>query len=115
MVSKDITNVVLVVQQDQPSLIKVTKQLEEAGHVVRAYSNGREACTAISSGINYKLGIFDVVCGDIHGEHLLNLSKTKNPEVPVIIYTGYNIPNLPLADELIPKPMNIMTVARKYI
>ena len=65
--------------------------LEEAGHLVTLYRNGREAFDDINAGLRYELAIIYLSLPEYGGDDIISISKKLNPQVPVISISGYNM------------------------
>lgn len=64
-------------------------ELEVNGYSVILCRDGREAVQLIEDGIKYHLALIDLSLPEITGEEVVRVSKTINPQTPVITTSCY--------------------------
>jgi len=79
---------ILVVEDDAGSRLTLCGILEDAGYEVTGVEKGTEALEVIKDG-NFNVIITDIKLPDVGGMSVLELAKEINPDVAVIIMTGY--------------------------
>jgi len=79
---------ILVVEDDVGSRLTLSGILEDAGYEVTGVDKGAEALEVIKDG-NFNVIIADIKLPDVGGMSILELAKEINPDVAVIIMTGY--------------------------
>jgi signal transduction histidine kinase len=79
---------ILVVEDDAGSRLTLCGILEDAGYEVTGVEKGTEALEVIKDG-NFNVIITDIKLPDVGGMSILELAKEINPDVAVIIMTGY--------------------------
>jgi len=79
---------ILVVEDEAGSRLTLSGILEDAGYEVTGVEKGTEALEVIKDG-NFNVIITDIKLPDVGGMSVLELAKEINPDVAVIIMTGY--------------------------
>ena len=79
---------ILVVEDEVGSRLTLGGILEDAGYEVTGVEKGTEALEVIKDG-NFNVIITDIKLPDVGGMSVLELAKEINPDVSVIIMTGY--------------------------
>jgi signal transduction histidine kinase len=79
---------ILVVEDEAGSRLTLSGILEDAGYEVTGVEKGAEALEVIKDG-NFNVIIADIKLPDVGGMSILELAKEINPDVAVIIMTGY--------------------------
>jgi signal transduction histidine kinase len=79
---------ILVVEDDAGSRLTLCGILEDAGYEVTGVEKGTEALEVIKDG-NFNVIITDIKLPDVGGMSVLELAKEINPDVAVVIMTGY--------------------------
>jgi len=79
---------ILVVEDEVGSRLTLCGILEDAGYEVTGVEKGTEALEVIKDG-NFNVIITDIRLPDVGGMSVLELAKEVNPDVAVIIMTGY--------------------------
>jgi signal transduction histidine kinase len=79
---------ILVVEDEAGSRLTLCGILEDAGYEVTGVEKGTEALEVIKDG-NFNVIITDMKLPDVGGMSVLELAKEINPDVAVIIMTGY--------------------------
>jgi CheY-like chemotaxis protein len=106
---------------DEPKLAEVNKRiLEDLGYRVESYSNSQEAIEKIRNNINsYDLILTDKTMPNISGFDIIREVKLLNPQMSVIIYSGYaddsdlkQCKELAI-DEIMIKPINMHRLTQK--
>lgn len=84
-------NTILLVDDD-PELLAVTRSLlEQFDYLVFACKNGERAQYVFENGPKVDLLLTDLQMPGISGEELAHRLTAQNPELPVVIYSGYNV------------------------
>ena len=79
---------ILVVEDEAGSRLTLCGILEDAGYEVTGVEKGTEALEVIKDG-NFNVIIADIRLPDVGGMSVLELAKEINPDVAVVIMTGY--------------------------
>jgi signal transduction histidine kinase len=79
---------ILAVEDEVGSRLTLCGILEDAGYEVTGVEKGTEALEVIKDG-NFNVIITDIKLPDVGGMSVLELAKEINPDVAVIIMTGY--------------------------
>ncbi|NWF91676.1 MAG: response regulator [Syntrophaceae bacterium] len=79
---------ILVVEDEVGSRLTLSGILEDAGYEVTGAEKGTQALELIKGG-NFNVIITDIRLPDVGGMSILELAKEVNPDVAVIIMTGY--------------------------
>jgi len=79
---------ILVVEDEAGSRLTLCGILEDAGYEVTGVEKGTEALDVIKDG-NFNVIITDIRLPDVGGMSVLELAKEVNPDVAVIMMTGY--------------------------
>jgi signal transduction histidine kinase len=79
---------ILVVEDEVGSRLTLCGILEDAGYEVTGVEKGTEALEVIKDG-NFNVIITDIKLPDVGGMSVLELAKEINPDVAVVIMTGY--------------------------
>ena len=79
---------ILVVEDEVGSRLTLCGILEDAGYEVKGVEKGTKALEAIKDG-NFNVIITDIRLPDVGGMSILELAKEINPDVAVIMMTGY--------------------------
>jgi len=79
---------ILVVEDEVGSRLTLCGILDDAGYEVTGVEKGTEALEVIKDG-NFNVIITDIRLPDVGGMSVLELAKEVNPDVAVIIMTGY--------------------------
>ena len=90
---------------------------EQLGRHVICYESGREAIDAVENDMAYSLAFVDLSLPDIGGDEVINVSKRKNPNTPVVCISRYDY--LPKgANETLIKPFwpsDIERIINRYL
>jgi two-component system NtrC family response regulator len=79
---------VLVVDDDSNALFTISQLLRDEGYTILTASYGKEALEIFKKNF-IKLVISDIKMPDLNGLDLLTELKSINPDIPVILLTGY--------------------------
>ncbi|MBM4277528.1 MAG: hybrid sensor histidine kinase/response regulator [Deltaproteobacteria bacterium] len=79
---------ILVVEDEAGSRLTLCGILDDAGYEVTGAEKGTEALEVIKDG-NFNVIITDIRLPDVGGMSVLELAKEVNPDIAVIIMTGY--------------------------
>lgn len=79
---------ILVVDDEQSILKTLLDSLDALGYQADGVKDGKEALETIDNN-NYDLVITDIMMPRLNGIQLLHLLKSKYPDLPVVIITGY--------------------------
>jgi len=79
---------ILVIDDEESLRHSVVKHLRRAGYVVEAAANGREGVDRFGSG-GFDAVVTDVRLPDISGLDIAALCTEIDPDVPVLVMTGY--------------------------
>lgn len=80
---------ILVVDDDIAMCKGITRVLKDEGYRVFSANNGHDALETFHSGEKFAVIILDLMLPDIRGLELLEIIKKENPDVTVIMATGY--------------------------
>ncbi len=95
--------VLLIIDDEEGMCWALEKAMEEEGHQVFTATRGLEGL-AIFTRQKVDLVLCDIKMPDLSGIEVLEQIRKKNPQVPVVIMTGYS--SLPIALEAIKKGAN---------
>jgi DNA-binding NtrC family response regulator len=84
---------ILVVEDDSPLLAAVDRALTEAGETVVGCADFNTARAALRDG-QFDAMITDVRLGDYNGLQLAVMARDLQPDIRIIVYSGYNDPVL---------------------
>lgn len=94
--------------EDNPDLLRPLEiLLKEAQILTTALADSNLAIEQIRSGLDYRLAVIDASyppSGSPTGRDIFYESKRVNPDVPVIVMTGYSIPMPWAIDGVLRKP-----------
>jgi len=79
---------VLIIEDDPDVLATLTKNVAYFGYEVITATDGLEGMRKLEDG-GYDLVITDIVMPYVSGVGVVARLKEKNPEIPVIVITGY--------------------------
>lgn len=109
----------VLVIEDEPDVMEITcETLKRLGYTVIQAATGREAVEKVRSGI-IDVVLLDIKLPDMSGTQVYPLIMEQNPELKVIVYSGYSAdgPALEIldagADGFIQKPFSIKGLSEK--
>lgn len=111
---KDPKKIILIVEDDRAVLSSIAKHLSHEGYGVITASDGMEGLKKINSG-GYDLVITDIVMPYVSGTGVVTSLKETNPNIPVIVITGYGpepeaVAVEKKADLVLSKPIRMSTL-----
>jgi len=107
-----------VVDDDEQVLNTLGNQLDSLGHKIVVYSNGIDLLNQINQGITADIIITDIGMPGINGVDLTKKIKQRNPELPVVLMTGWfedtiSLKNLQIADGVLYKPFTLYELQKQ--
>jgi CheY-like chemotaxis protein len=106
--------VVLLVDDEVGVRVPAAERLRELGYQVLEGGNGPEALRVMNADPNLDLLVTDVgLPNGMNGRQLAELVQQRQPELPVLFITGYAASVLPPGVEVIGKPFDLDTLARR--
>ena len=91
------TERILVVDDEEPIREIISSMLNAAGYKTRQASSGMEALAILSSAGEFELLLSDLMMAELDGIALLERSKEKYPDMPVIMVTAVHDISVALA------------------
>src|SRR5450631_2194045 len=88
---------ILVVDDEEPIREIVASMLGTAGYACKQAASGMEALAVLNSGEEFELMLSDLMMADLDGIALLERSKEKYPDMPVIMVTAVHDISVALA------------------
>jgi putative nucleotidyltransferase with HDIG domain len=79
---------ILVVDDEEPIRDIVTQMLTAAGYACKQAASGMEALAVLTSGEEFELMLSDLMMADLDGIGLLERTKEKYPDMPVVMVTA---------------------------
>src|SRR6476660_1689846 len=79
---------ILVVDDEEPIREIVASMLGTAGYVCKQAGSGMEALAVLTSGDEFELMLSDLMMADLDGIGLLERTKEKYPDMPVVMVTA---------------------------
>jgi putative nucleotidyltransferase with HDIG domain len=79
---------ILVVDDEEPIRDIVTQMLTAAGYACKQAGSGTEALAVLTSGEEFELMLSDLMMADLDGIALLERTKEKYPDMPVVMVTA---------------------------
>jgi putative nucleotidyltransferase with HDIG domain len=79
---------ILVVDDEEPIREILTSMLGSAGYECQEAGSGKEALAVLDSGEQFELMLSDQMMPELNGNELLERSKEKYPDIPVIMVTA---------------------------
>jgi putative nucleotidyltransferase with HDIG domain len=79
---------ILVVDDEEPIRDIVTQMLTAAGYPCKQAGSGMEALAVLTSGEEFELMLSDLMMADLDGIALLERTKEKYPDMPVVMVTA---------------------------
>ena len=88
---------ILVVDDEEPIREIVASMLGTAGYACKQASSGMEALAVLNSGEDFELMLSDLMMADLDGIGLLERTKEKYPDMPVVMVTAVHDISVALA------------------
>src|SRR5215470_7861015 len=88
---------ILVVDDEEPIREIVSSMLSFANYQTRQASSGREALALLESGEQFELMLSDLMMAELDGIGLLERTKEKYPDMPVVMVTAVHDISVALA------------------
>jgi len=88
---------ILVVDDEEPIREIVASMLGTAGYACKEAGSGMEALTLLASGEDFELMLSDLMMADLDGIGLLERTKEKYPDMPVVMVTAVHDISVALA------------------
>ncbi len=88
---------ILVVDDEEPIREIVASMLGTAGYACKQAASGMEALAVLSSGEEFELMLSDLMMADLDGIGLLERTKEKYPDMPVVMVTAVHDISVALA------------------
>jgi putative nucleotidyltransferase with HDIG domain len=88
---------ILVVDDEEPIREIVASMLGTAGYVCKQAGSGMEALAVLTSGEEFELMLSDLMMADLDGIGLLERTKEKYPDMPVVMVTAVHDISVALA------------------
>src|ERR1700726_3429876 len=79
---------ILVVDDEEPIREIVASMLGSAGYACKQAASGMEALAVLNSGEEFELMLSDLMMADLDGIALLERTKEKFPDMPVVMVTA---------------------------
>src|SRR5437763_15157493 len=88
---------ILVVDDEEPILEIVASMLGAAGYLCKQAGSGMEALAVLNTGAEFELMLSDLMMADLDGIGLLERTKEKYPDMPVVMVTAVHDISVALA------------------
>jgi len=88
---------ILVVDDEEPIREIVSSMLTTAGYACKQAASGMEALAVLTSGDEFELMLSDLMMADLDGIGLLERTKEKYPDMPVVMVTAVHDISVALA------------------
>ncbi len=88
---------ILVVDDEEPIREIVASMLGTAGYACKQAASGMEALAVLTSGEEFELMLSDLMMADLDGIGLLERTKEKYPDMPVVMVTAVHDISVALA------------------
>lgn len=97
---------ILLVDDDEGFRYAATKALQNAGYLVTAASDFRDALDLLDSGAPLDLLITDILMPErIHGFALARMARMRRTGLKVLYLTAYDVPTSEAAGKVLRKPL----------
>ena len=109
----DLKGPILFVEDDKLFSMLAIDKLKDNGYEVHHFENIVSAYNEIEHGLFYRVALIDLSIGGDDslngdsGQYMAQLSKERNPDVPIIILSAYSHVTVPCADRILRKPIKI--------
>ena len=108
---------IMVVEDETLVRMLVVQMLEDSGHSVVEYAEGRAALEALQSGLSIDILVTDVGLPGVSGRRLAEQAQTDRPDLKILFMTGYAesaVDDLGIAGaEVIGKPFALEELSAK--
>src|ERR1043165_1027066 len=91
------TERILVVDDEEPIREIISSMLSAAGYVCKEAGSGMEALAILTSGEEFELMLSDLMMADLDGIGLLERTKERYPDMPVVMVTAVHDISVALA------------------
>src|SRR5450432_2892317 len=91
------TERILVVDDEDPIREIVTAMLQSSGYQCQQAASGKQALALLTSGDSFELVLSDLMMADMDGIGLLERTKEKYPDMPVVMVTAVHDISVALA------------------
>src|SRR5882762_6821692 len=91
------TERILVVDDEEPIREIVTAMLHSSGYQCQQAASGKQALALLTSGDSFELVLSDLMMADMDGIGLLERTKEKYPDMPVVMVTAVHDISVALA------------------
>jgi putative nucleotidyltransferase with HDIG domain len=91
------TERILVVDDEEPIREIVTAMLQSSGYQCQQAASGKQALALLTSGDSFELVLSDLMMADMDGIGLLERTKEKYPDMPVVMVTAVHDISVALA------------------
>src|SRR5450432_2563979 len=88
---------ILVVDDEEPIREIIDSMLSAAGYACKQAGSGMEALAVLTSGDSFELVLSDLMMADMDGIGLLERTKEKYPDMPVVMVTAVHDISVALA------------------
>ena len=88
---------ILVVDDEEPIREIVTAMLQSSGYQCQQAASGKQALALLTSGAAFELVLSDLMMADMDGIGLLERTKEKYPDMPVVMVTAVHDISVALA------------------
>ena len=79
---------ILIIDDDPRMCSSLKELLGREGYKIRTRNNGSEAIDTLTKE-SFDLVLSDIVLPDFEGYQIIDFLNTHNPEIPIIVMTGY--------------------------
>ncbi len=93
----DMADRILVVDDEEPIREIVASMLGAAGYLCKQAGSGMEALAVLNTGAEFELMLSDLMMADLDGIGLLERTKEKYPDMPVVMVTAVHDISVALA------------------
>src|SRR3989338_2705118 len=80
---------ILLVEDDHDISYEWSELIKLQGYSVLTYEDAEKAVRAIWTGLKYDLAIVDQSLGIVTGNDVMEASRERNPDTPIILFSGY--------------------------
>ena len=110
----------ILVVEDMRQLVDLHQRwIKMVGWECRCFLTGTDALAAFNNQNDFDVIILDMVLPDISGAELFDQLRAINPEIPVIVCSGYSEEMNQMIDKkkisIVSKPFNIMSLRDEVV